>query len=112
VTIAAGISRLIPPAVHGDGRPSDIGAWVEGADLRVGWMVQLDDGRWCEVVGGPHLQLLGRVSVEVSWQGLPPEQVLIGFRRVMWARTPVQEAAYLDAVDRWAADAADTRGEG
>jgi hypothetical protein len=38
------------------------------------------------------------VSVEVSWQGLPPEQVLIGFRRVVWARTPAMEAEYVRAL--------------
>lgn len=98
MTIAAGISPLVPPLVHGDGRPSDLGVWVEGADLRVGWMVRLDDGRWCEVVGAPVLSWLGRVSVEVSWQGLPPEQVLFGFRRVVWARTPAMEAEYVRAL--------------
>jgi len=98
VTIAAGISPLVPPAVHGDGRASDLGVWVEGADLRVGWMVRLPDGRWAEVVGAPVLSLLGRVSVEVSWLGRDPEQVLIGFRRVVWARTPVMEAEYVRAL--------------
>lgn len=99
MTIELGISPLIPPDVHHDGRPSDIGSWVEGADLHVGWMVLLDDGRWAEVVGAPVLHLLGKVSLDVSWQGHEAEQATFGFRRLAWCRTPAQEAEYMQAID-------------
>lgn len=100
MTIELGVTPLSPTDIHYDGRPSDIGSWSDAADLQLGWMVRLGDGRWCEVVGEPVLVRLGRVSVEVSWQGGPSEQALFGFGRLVRIRTQVEEREYIDALEK------------
>jgi hypothetical protein len=56
----------------------------------------------------PVLTRLGRVAVEVGWNGYH-EAVTWVAMRLVWSRTPVEFAAYLDAVEVDAALAAITR---
>lgn len=108
MSILAGIDPLAGEAPTDWSHPSRIGGWRRAADLRVGWHVQLADGRWAEVLERPALTRLGRVAVEVGWNGYHEAASWPGMRLV-WCRTQVEYAAYLDAVEVDAALAAITR---
>lgn len=96
--IPAGVLPAVPD-VDELTKPRHIGVWLEACDLLPGYHVQLGDGRWAEVVGHPVLASLGRVVVDVSWLGGPAECASWGWKRVVWARTPVLWAAYMAAVE-------------
>lgn len=108
MTITAGISPLAGEAPTDVEHPSRIGRWRVAADLQVGWHVRLPDGRLATVLELPVLVSLGRVSVEVAWNGYHEAVLWAALRRV-WTRTVGEQAAYLDAVEVDAAIAAITR---
>lgn len=112
MTLVAGIDRPLTSSSL-PSRRSSLAAGVLrfGIELQPGMHVQLGDGRWAVVADEPTWADRGRVSVPVtSWSDLvrdvagefEPERLLVGWGVRVRTRTPLEQAAYVEAV--WAAD--------
>lgn len=111
MTLVAGVDRPLSSSLPSRASSLAAGVLRFGIDLAVGMHVQLGDGRWAVVCGEPSWVDRGRVSVPVtSWSDLvrdvadefEPERLLVGWGVRVRTRTPVEQAAYVEAV--WAAN--------
>lgn len=125
MTLLAGIGPAVGEAPSDVEHPDRMWSRRKTADLLPGMRFVYDDGLSLLVLvvaARPRLARLGRLAVPV-WtpeqqpyaDELPVEDavpVWIPARRLLKTRTPAEQAAYLRAVETWAADAALTEGAG
>lgn len=91
-------------------RPQDMWRMRPARDVRAGWTLQLNDGRTVTVVGNAiPLVRMGKVAIPFEAPGAwsvpdaEPEFVHPYGWRLVPCRTPLEEAAYVQAVNDMAA---------
>ncbi|HTJ70336.1 MAG TPA: hypothetical protein VL551_22555 [Actinospica sp.] len=120
MTIATGILPTVGEIPTDYVHPDRMWARRQAADVQPGMRLRLDDGlgnvREVVVSARPERVRLGKLQVPVltaahrHYPDLDPELVLLHARALVKTRTPLEQTAYLDAVDVHNARAAARRG--